>query len=164
MRHLLRHTLRCLLASSLCSWAFVLALPHLFSGCGDEDSGAGPSSSFRDLGDGTVLETRTGLVWQQQDDETTRIWRQAREYCTELELAGFTDWRLPEREELGTIVDLANFNPAVNLGFFPSTKPEPYWTSTQVEEYAGYSWYVHFGDGSEHYGSRTSVYLARCVH
>jgi len=133
------------------------------AGCGGEENGAANFHDFLDLGDSTVRDIRTGLIWQQNDDGKKRIWRHATQYCGELDLAASTEWRLPEREDLRTLVDLAHFNPAVNPAFFPSTRPDPYWTSTRFEEYEGYSWFVHFGDGSEHYGSRTSTYLTRCV-
>ena len=132
-------------------------------GCGGDDSGGSTALSFTDLGDGTVKDNLTGLLWQQEDDDTQRIWIQAGQYCQDLDLAGSADWRLPELAELRSIVDPANFNPAIQTDFFPGTKPKAYWSTTQYEAYADYSWYVHFGDGSEHFASRTSLYYGRCV-
>ena len=50
-------------------------------------------------GNGTVTDQVTGLVWQQTDGgEMT--YANAITYCQNLELAGYTDWKLPSRQQL----------------------------------------------------------------
>jgi hypothetical protein len=68
---------------------------------------------FRDLGDGTVLDGRTGLVWQ-RGWGGTRTWLPAMAYCDQNAggLPG-TGWRLPTIDELrGLILGC----PAAELG------------------------------------------------
>lgn len=60
---------------------------------------------FIDNGDGTITDTATGLVWQQDDSIDGMIWEDALAYAETLELAGHDDWRLPNAKELQSIVD-----------------------------------------------------------
>jgi hypothetical protein len=43
--------------------------------------------SFTVNGDGTVTDNVTGLMWQQEDDDTERKWEQAISYCEALSLS-----------------------------------------------------------------------------
>jgi hypothetical protein len=67
------------------------------------------SFNFIDNGDGTVTDTRTGLVWLKNANPCgTKNWADAVAYCNSLAsgMAGLTDgsiagqWRLPSKEEL----------------------------------------------------------------
>ena len=53
----------------------------------------------------TVTDKATGLIWQQNDSRVGMDWPTALEYCKNLELAGSTNWRLPNVKELQSIVD-----------------------------------------------------------
>ncbi len=55
---------------------------------------------FRDLGDGTVLDTRTGLQWAAHDNGSDIDWPSAKRYAESLTLGGHSDWRLPTPDEL----------------------------------------------------------------
>jgi len=72
----------------------------------DVTAGAPNLESYTDNGDGTVTDNVTGLMWQQVVSTTTYNWAQALAYCPKLTLAGHSDWRLPSRIELVSIVDL----------------------------------------------------------
>lgn len=78
--------------------------------------------------------------------------------------AGYTDWRLPNRAELESIVDLGHCWPAVapafrgpSCGLACADMTDPacsctalygYWSSTPLAEFAPTTWYVWFVDGS----------------
>lgn len=47
-------------------------------------------------------------------------------------LCGHSDWRMPTRQELQSIVHYGRTNPAIDIGYFPNTGPGVYWTSTKV--------------------------------
>lgn len=119
---------------------------------------------FIDNGDGTVSDLATGLMWQQSDDGVARNWKEALEYSENLELAKYTDWRLPNAKELQSIVDYSKspktsntaaidalFNtteildPEENPGHYPF-----YWTGTThldgANPYAS-AVYIAFGEG-----------------
>ena len=87
------------------------------------------------------------------------------EYCNGLALGGYTDWRLPNKKELESIVDYTTSLPAMNAVF---TGPYAslvtyYWSSTSFFNDPYRAWHVHFAKGSVSYSSKTGPYSARCV-
>jgi len=119
--------------------------------------------SFTNNGDGTVTDHNTGLIWQQQDDETKRTWSDAGTYCSNLSLGGYSDWRLPEAYELQTIVDFGTFNPSIDTTYFPNTRLWYYWSSTARVSDSSYVWFVIFSYGYVSYYSKASSLYVRCV-
>ncbi|WP_434036187.1 DUF1566 domain-containing protein [Formosa sp. 4Alg 33] len=101
-------------------------------------------NNFIDNGDGTVSDYATGLMWQKSDDGKGRDWEASLAYSEHLELAGHTDWRLPNAKELQSIVDYSRSpqttnSPAINPIFSTSEINDPegnsgqypfFWTST----------------------------------
>jgi hypothetical protein len=47
----------------------------------------------------------TGLTWTKQNNGSDVNWNQANDYCSNLRLGGFSDWRLPTIDELQDIYD-----------------------------------------------------------
>jgi hypothetical protein len=95
-------------------------------------------NDLHDLGDGTVEDRATGLVWAKADAGKSMDWSSALAYASAAEIAGHTDWRLPNAKELQSIVDYSRA-PGVTAGadacaidpIFAVTNPESYyWTST----------------------------------
>ena len=112
--------------------------------------------SFKDHGDGTVTDNVTGLMWQQGDDDSTRTWCEAVDYCEALHLAGHTDWRLPDEYELQGIVDYGRFGPSIDTTYFPGTNPSDYWSSFTYAYTPFYALKVDFLDG--YVGFRPKIY------
>ncbi len=86
--------------------------------------------SFTDHGNGTVTDNVTGLMWQ-KTDSGEMTWDTARTGATSLNLAGFTDWRLPTAQEAFSILDHER-NPALNPTYFVNNAggtPGYFWTS-----------------------------------
>lgn len=77
-----------------------------------------------------VIDHVTGLNWQRHDDGKKRTWREAVEYCENLALAGYSDWRLPTKKELQSIAKYDRFGPVVDTAYFPySHLPDDcYWS------------------------------------
>jgi hypothetical protein len=116
-----------------------------------------------DNGDGTVTDTETGLMWQQGEGGFMN-WETALSYCENLvfpENQGYDDWRLPNINELQSLVDYSKHNPAIDSYYFPYAVSSHYWSSTPLasDTYYG-AWSVNFygGDG---YSSRggSSLYV-----
>jgi len=122
--------------------------------------------SYKDLGDGTVRDEVTCLVWQKAVPTTTYTWADAKSYCTSLSLAG-TGWRLPTRMELITLVSPGGTgNPLLNKTAFPSTPPKFYWTSSPwfVAHTPPYAWQINFFEGLvTNAGDQTLKQSVRCV-
>jgi hypothetical protein len=85
---------------------------------------------YIDNGDGTVTDTATGLMWQQGTVSAKNSWQTAMDYAETLSLSGFSDWRLPDINELQSLVDYSRWNPAIDTSIFPGIVWPYYWTST----------------------------------
>jgi hypothetical protein len=99
--------------------------------------------------DGTVTDTATGLMWQ-QDEAGVMTWEAALTYCEDLVLpaAGHDDWRLPNRNELQSIVDYEKFNPAIDKEKFPDVVSDAvYWSSTTYAPDSDGAWTVFLYEG-----------------
>jgi len=114
------------------------------------------AQSFKDNGNGTVTDSRTGLTWQKNAEKTAGLsipWADALSYCEGLSLGGKADWRLPNAKELESLTDDDHINPAINAKYFPNTDTGRYWwSSTSLEKGPNYgpnyAYYVAFYSGS----------------
>jgi hypothetical protein len=123
------------------------------------------TKSFTDNGNGTITDSNTGLMWQKEDDNTTRQWESAITYCEGLSLGSYTDWRLPNIKELESITDDTKYNPVIDTTYFPNTNSFYYWSSTTDANLTFEAWDVDFYDGSvgNHGGNKSYSYYVRCV-
>ena len=65
----------------------------------------GADNRFVDNRDGTVTDTRTGLMWAQTDNMGHITWHDAKLYCENFILSEYNDWRMPTIEELRSLFD-----------------------------------------------------------
>jgi len=103
---------------------------------------------YTDLGDGTVLDTLTDLIWERcnlsqvwsttseacQSFTKTRNWRDSllaiQNYNANQFALGLPDnWRMPNIKELSSIINLSCVNYALDGEIFPSAETV-YWSST----------------------------------
>ncbi len=124
---------------------------------------AAAASHFTDRGRGTVTDTRTGLTWSKETLAAGHIHADAVKACKALRLAGFSDWRLPTRAELLTLVDDTRHEPAIDVAAFPDTKSDWYWTSTLTAWDPSCAWVVSFFLGSADYLHRDDLAFVRAV-
>jgi hypothetical protein len=54
---------------------------------------------------GTVLDTKTKLIWAAKDNGSSITWQNAKQYCENYTGGGYTDWRMPTKNELAGIED-----------------------------------------------------------
>jgi len=113
-------------------------------------------------GDGTVTDTSTGLMWQ-QETAGSMSWEAAVNYCESLILAGHDDWRLPNINELQSIVDYSAYDPAVDTNAFSDTRSSYYWSSTIDEHYPDDAWRLNFGLGKVYSDDTLRPYYVRAV-
>jgi hypothetical protein len=119
--------------------------------------------AFDNSSAGTVTDNNTKLMWQRQDDGTTRTWSAAGTYCSNLTLASYSDWRLPKIEELQRIVNLGKRNPSIDTTYFTSTQSSRYWSSTASVYITTNAHEVDFLNGSVSYRTKTNSFYVRCV-
>ena len=124
------------------------------------------------LGDGTVVDPLTQIVWQQSPDvPPNRNWSDARAYCDSLALAGQQDWRLPTRTELMSLLDRTkpgSAGMAIDTVVYANAQSLSTWSASPVAGVAGQHWAVRFDNGLPndkiaHPQPDSSFWAVRCV-
>lgn len=142
---------------------------------GDGQAGvAWPASRFTDNKDGTVTDNLTGLVWLKDADCTETVggiergsglldWPSALAWCNKLSSPGCGlsdnsaagDWRLPNINELRSLLDYGRHDPALPAGHpFANVRSVWYWSSTTNPVYTGGAFNVGMSRGSIHVTSK----------
>lgn len=98
-----------------------------------------------DDGKGTVTDTQTKLMWTKNANlHGFQPWNDAVAVCSAANEGGFSDWRLPNEEELSALaVAIQGEHPFENL-FLHS----PYWTGTENPENPSEASIINSGIGS----------------
>jgi Protein of unknown function (DUF1566) len=65
---------------------------------------------------GTVLDTKTKLMWAAKDNGSDINWQDAKFYCENYHGGGYTDWRMPTLDELDGLYDASKSHPAACYG------------------------------------------------
>ena len=128
------------------------------------------TTDFTDMTTDVVSHASTGLMWQKSDDPSTDTWAGAATYCGGLNIGGFNDWRLPNLNELISIVDYGAKNPAINQTYFQDTDYvvdsalNQYWSSTTNPGDTNQAFSVEFSAGNAGgLVDKTTSYSVRCV-
>jgi hypothetical protein len=115
--------------------------------------------------DGTaVLDKETGLVWERSTSATVYNWLDAQSICVQAGIGGRRGWRLPTIDELASLVDPTQNNPALPSGhLFTDVYAAYYWSSTAKASDLNYAWSVVFSNGVVFSFAKSSSYYVRCV-
>jgi len=111
-------------------------------------------------GEGVVLDRLTGLTWSRDASifDYPVNWEEAFELVAGLNLErvlGFTDWRIPNRRELRSLLSYETTRPPLPEGHpFRQVQQTLYWTSSTVAMHTGYAWFVHMGGGRVFYSAK----------
>jgi len=128
--------------------------------CNDFIIATAPDDSFTIRKDGTVVDNTTGLMWMrcslgQVWNGTTCTgtaaifpWASGLKTAESYEFAGYNDWRLPNKNELESIVEGRCFSPAINVEIFPATPSAFFWSSSPYAAISEGAWSVDFGYGT----------------
>jgi len=81
---------------------FVIIISLMFNNNTEDNY---PDNRFISYDNGTILDTKTGLMWAAYDNGTSTTWQEAKEYCEQYSGGGYTDWRMPTVEELAGLYD-----------------------------------------------------------
>jgi hypothetical protein len=128
---------------------------------------------FVNNGNGTVTDTRTGLIWLQnancngaQDWTTQMAWAAglASPACGLSDGSTAGQWRLPTVKELQNLLDYTQWNPALPAGHpFTNVQNNWYWTSTDYAPGSTLAWGVYVGDGEVNAVGKTATYRVWAV-
>ena len=119
------------------------------------------NADFTRSGD-TVTDSISKLEWQDNEIGTSTKWTAALERCESLVLSGSSDWRLPNVNELKSIVDKSKYDPAI-IASFQNTNSDYYWSSSSYEGLSDDAWSVYFSYGNLHNRNKARYHYVRCV-
>lgn len=128
---------------------------------------AGVARSYSRIGR-VVTDNTTGLQWL-DNVSIQKKWEDASgdtaaAYCAALFSGSKYPWRLPTIQELQTLIDSSQFNPALTAGVFDNIEVFVYyWSSTANANIADEAWAIYFRDGFMHSSNKSSELYVRCV-
>jgi c(7)-type cytochrome triheme protein len=148
--------------------------------CPSEAEPGAQSARYQISVDGqSVSDNQTGLIWmrciygsswngsscdQGKSWYTWFSWNDAMRSARRIRFGGYEDWRLPNREELLTIVEKGCAPSTIDQTLFPETPAGKFWSSSEYSNNSEYAWLVDFGDGrSASELKATSSYYMRPV-
>ncbi|MEA1920514.1 MAG: DUF1566 domain-containing protein [Campylobacterota bacterium] len=137
---------------------------------------SGRTRAYSDNGNGTINDAMLNLMWQNDYSDNKGFatdgnvpdvnHADATSYCTAIDLAGHTDWRLPTRRELQSLVDYSKPYPGPVMAdaFVATTQTDDwYWTGTDYAAGTTGALPVHFSYGDVYADHKSNTYYVRCV-
>lgn len=121
---------------------------------------------FEDQSDGTVIDTKSGLVWLKNancfgmktwDEAISSARTLASGACGLRDRSKAGQWRLPTKEEWGNIVDRRQ-KPCLPAGnHFTRIRKGSYWSSSSEKNNATFAWDVYKGKGNIYDSSQDHI-------
>jgi len=112
-----------------------------------------------------VQDKNNQIIWQKNIETNVLTWTAAQEYCKNLGLGGYDDWRLPTISELESLVD-KRYSPPINplFGTLPVSYLPYFWSSTIEPNDHKEAQFLNFKNGlPAHINKETGYGFARCV-
>lgn len=124
----------------------------------------GPNPRFVDTGDQTVADMLTGLIWSKNANPAavSKNWQEALDYIKSLNSSnylGHSDWRLPNVNELTSLLNVGQTNQAtwLNTQGFTNVRASFYWSGSSIASDTSSAWYVGMFDAIVHSYSKASA-------
>jgi len=119
-------------------------------------------SDYKDNGDATITDNVTGLMWQADSSSTHMTWEAARQYCPMATTGKHSDWRLPTRIELLSLVNYAKQSGGPAIAYIFNTR-SGHWSSSSYAGSSSLAWYVSFAEGYSSSYDKTFMLDVLCV-
>jgi hypothetical protein len=128
--------------------------------------------SYSNNGDGlTVTDNVTGLMWPKDGAQAgcnssgSLVWTSAINWAHGLTFATYSDWRLPNVQELASLLvkNVSQGAPYINKTFFLNTQSGRYWSSTTFPGDSTFALNVDFSAVSLLTNYKTFSYCVRAV-
>ena len=148
----MKHILLLLLLTTSCSL--------IAQTCVESIAATTPSDNFVDNGNGTITDSKHGLMWMrcslgqtwQNDrcvgDSLALSWQQALVTAHGYVYANQQGWRVPNVKELASITEVQCVRPAINIELFPDTPADDFWSSTPSVTDPQRAWVIAFFNSS----------------
>jgi len=78
-------------------------------------------------------------------------------------LCGATNWRMPTRKELRSLVSYDRSNPVIDTTYFPNTASSSYWSSSPYAPNSNVAWFVGFNFGNDGVNVKSVNHRVRLV-
>ena len=83
-------------------------------------------------------------------------WKNAINYCKDLSLGGYTDWRVPSKDELMALYK--------NKNQLENVSSDSYWSSTtHASNNSDHAWSIYLSSGDQYSYSKSTSHYVRCV-
>lgn len=93
---------------------------------------------LKNMNQEAVLDMETGLVWEQSPSTSTSNWYLAKAHCRYITTGNRRGWRVPTIEEIYSLIDPSQENPALPIGHpfsnIQTGDVNYYWSSTTYED------------------------------
>jgi len=148
---------------------------HNATGCGIDCSGTGQDGEFRrgspwpasrfEIRDEMVIDRLTGLGWCRNANlaEFPLTWQEGLDYVAQMNqnrMLDCSDWRMPNRHELRSLVSHQTKRPALPEGHpFTGVFNGWYWSSTTAVISPAHAWYVNMDGGRMFYGGKDQSFM-----
>ncbi len=111
-----------------------------------------------------VKDEQTGLLWEQSPDLIHDVWSASVARCATKTVAGQKAWRAPSVEELKSLIDLDQQDPALPPKHpFANIKSEIFWTATPSPTDDIVAWQVSFFSGQAVTDQKSGTRRMWCV-
>ena len=135
------------------------------------------SSKSKELANPKVWQDPdTKLMWQVEIEDERYSWKEAFKYAEKLNsenYGGYSDWRVPNREELMSILTkeyLENSNSYTGETYIKKPLLESitmvnqwFWTSETYPDDSSKAWFVYFNKGYDYWINKSYGNYVRCV-
>ncbi len=111
-----------------------------------------------------VKDNQTGFIWEQEPDRIHDVWGASVARCATKTVGGQTGWRAPSVDELKTLIDPSQHDPALPAGHpFSNIKSEIYWTATPHPTDDIVAWQISFFSGEPVTDQKSGTRRMWCV-
>jgi len=116
------------------------------------------------MGGDAVEDKKTGLLWEQSPDLIHDTWSASVARCQTKAVGGQKGWRAPSVEELKSLIDASQTDPALPEGHpFSNIKSEIYWSATPSKSDDIVAWQVSFFTGEPVTDQKSGTRRIWCV-
>jgi len=102
----------------------------------------------------TIIDTVTGILWQDNNSSSTMGWTNAKNYCNNLILDTLSDWRLPTIKELQS----------VDKNTFRYIGTDRFWSSNINIANTSNAWVLNLNSQDTQNTDKTANLYVKCVH